>query len=114
MLLAVAVASTFAASGCAVRVSGFVTDAATGEPVEGASLTIGERYTLVDTAGYYVLKARLNTKERLVFAANGYETQSLRFRKRDERFPKMNVQLVPTKAASAVSASATIPPEESR
>jgi hypothetical protein len=106
MLLALAVVCAVSASGCAVRVSGFVTDAGTGHPVERAGLTIGDRYTQVDTAGHYDLKARLNTKEKLVFAAPGYETQYLRFRKRDERFPKMNVQLVPTEHAIAVPPAA--------
>ena len=92
--------------GCAMRVSGFVTDSVTGEPVGRGHLTVGDRFASIDSAGHYSIKTRFNTKDRFVFSARGYVTQSVRVKiNQEQRYRELNVQLVPEAVDAAGGAS---------
>jgi hypothetical protein len=89
----------FVLSGCAMRVSGFVTDSVTGDPVQRGTLTVGDRYASIDSAGHYSIKTRFNTRDKFVFAAPGYVTQTVKVKRSQElRFREFDIRLVPEAA----------------
>jgi hypothetical protein len=90
------VAGLFALSGCdAMRVSGFVTDAITGEPIQACGVMIQDGYTHVDTAGHYSIRAELYGSKKLSFIAGGYEEETVVVDASKTRYPKLDVQLQP-------------------
>jgi hypothetical protein len=93
-------------SGCSMKVSGFITDAETDEPVSTAGVMVGKRYVHVDPAGHYEIKTRRYTKEPLVVVAKGYEKASVSVATAETRYPQVNVALTPTKRAAPVPAAA--------
>jgi hypothetical protein len=91
----VALCCALALSACtSIRVQGFVTDEKTGEPVGTAGVTLGERYTHVDTAGHYVLNVRKYWKNMQVVAP-GYEIRTMKVDLSGHRAPQINVQMTP-------------------
>jgi hypothetical protein len=86
----------FALSGCAMRVSGFVTDSVTGDPVQRGTVKVGDRYAPIDSAGHFSIKTRFNTRDRFVFAAPGYVTQTVKVKhSQEQRFRDLDIRLVP-------------------
>jgi hypothetical protein len=89
-------AGVVALSGCdSMRVSGFVTDAATGEPIHACGVMIQDAYTHVDTAGHYSIRAELYGSKKLSFIAGGYEGETVIVDASQTRYPKLDVQLQP-------------------
>ncbi len=89
-------------TGCptSIRVIGVVTDAATAEPVGTCEITMGARYTHSDPAGRYSMVARRSTRDGnrqrvLNFACRGYEPASITVNGWGDRYPTVNLQVVP-------------------
>jgi hypothetical protein len=78
-----------------IRVSGFVTDESTGQPVSGCGISFGQFYTNCDVAGHFVIKGRKSLEEMRVIAA-GYEPKSVPVDASETRYPVIYVQLTPT------------------
>jgi hypothetical protein len=104
--LSILIAVSVFLSGCAMKVSGFITDAETDEPVSTAGVMIGKRYVHVDPAGHYEIKTRRYTREPLVVVAKGYEKASVSVATAETRYPQVNVALSPTKRTPTVAAAA--------
>jgi hypothetical protein len=77
-----------------IRVTGFVTDESTGEPVGGCGISFGQLYTNSDAAGHFVINGRKNWEEMRVIAA-GYESKSVPVDASDTRYPVIYIQLTP-------------------
>ena len=87
-----------------VRVTGFVTDELTGDPIEGCGISFGSIYTSTDAAGHYVIKGR-KSWEAMQLIAPGYESKSVPVDASDTRYPTVNVQLTPRGAAGVAPGS---------
>ena len=108
--LAILIGLSVFLSGCSMKVSGFVTDAVTDEPVTTAGVTIGKRYVHVDMAGHYQIKARRYTKDKVEVIAKGYEKTAVPIDSSKSRYPQVNVALTPAKRAAAAAPTVTKPP----
>lgn len=94
----VALICAIALSACtSMRVTGFVTDEVTGDPIGSCGITIGERYVHVDSAGHYSVNARTSWKTMKLIAP-GYHPKSVTIDTSKTRYPTINVQLTPKKA----------------
>ena len=106
---ALALMAAVAVSACtSIRVTGFVTDESTGEPVGGCGITFGQFYTNSDAAGHFVIKGRKDWGE-MRFLAAGYEQKSVAVDASETRYPVIRVQLTPK--AKAGQAPAAAPPK---
>jgi hypothetical protein len=76
-----------------MRVSGFVRDADTGEPVSNCGVRVGEKYVHVDSAGHYVIKARFDRKTKAHFTAKGYEERVMNVDASKSRYPRVDVDM---------------------
>jgi hypothetical protein len=85
-----------------MTVSGFITDAETGEPVSSAGVTLGPRYTHVDMAGHYRIKVHRHIKDKLQVVAKGYEPAAVAVDSEKTRLPQVNVALNPAAKRAAV------------
>ena len=63
-------------SGCSMKVNGFVSDAATGRPIGGARVRIGERSVYTNPTGAYIMKVGNHASADIIVAAPGYETST--------------------------------------
>ena len=97
--LVLAVFCALALSACtSMRVSGFVTDGRTGEPIGTCGVTVGPGYGHTDSAGHYVVNAKRGLKT-MQFIAPGYQTLTVPVDSSTNRYPVVNVQLTPKKSA---------------
>ncbi|MFN2376777.1 MAG: hypothetical protein ABR538_09585 [Candidatus Binatia bacterium] len=89
----------FALGGCtAMRVSGTISDAVTGEPVGGCGVTVATRVVVSDFRGQYSAKVRRGHRPMSVVCP-GYELQQLEVDSSKTRRPTVNVQMTPVKRA---------------
>jgi hypothetical protein len=109
--LAILIGFSVFLSGCSMKVSGFVTDAVTDEPVTTAGVTIGKRYVHVDMAGHYEIKTRRYTEDKVEVIAKGYEKTAVPIDSSKSRYPQVNVALTPARRAPAAP-TVTNPPYE--
>jgi hypothetical protein len=97
-------------SGCAMRVSGVVRDAATGGPIGGAVLSANDgrnRISVSDPAGVYAVKTDSDITQMTV-SAPGYQAQTVAIPGGD-RFPVVFVDLQPNVPPSARRAPVPTP-----
>jgi hypothetical protein len=104
--ITMALLAALALAGCSMRVSGYITDAETNEPVSTAGISLGPKYVHVDTAGHYSIKAARHTEEKLAVVAKGYEKAAVSIDSSKSRFPQVNVALTPKRTAALAPAPA--------
>ena len=101
-----------ALAGCSsFRVTGTLTDAATGEPAWPCSVSIGNRSAMSDLKGQYKLSARrqipgkMLKSRRMDVYCRGYEQKSVDVNVEGTRYPVVDLQLTPTVRRDSVPAA---------
>lgn len=82
----------------AMRVTGTISDAVTGEPIGGCGVTVATRVVVSDFRGQYSAKVRRGRRPMTVVCP-GYELQNLEVDSSETRRPTVNVQMTPAKKA---------------
>jgi len=64
--------------GCAMKVSGFVSDALTGRPIGGARVRIDDRIVYANPVGTYIVKVHGSSTATAEVSAPGYDTSTVK------------------------------------
>ena len=98
MRIGVAITALCAAmlGGCAMTVTGMVSDSVTGDPAGQCGVTVATKTVVTDFRGHYVAKVRVGRRPMTVVCP-GYELQQLTVDSSQGRRPVMNVKMVPVK-----------------
>jgi hypothetical protein len=76
-----------------IRVTGFVTDDSTGQPVGDCGISFGQLHTNCDATGHFVIKGRKSWDMRVIAA--GYEPKWVPVDASHTRYPIVYIQLTP-------------------
>lgn len=88
-------------AGCAMRVSGVVSDRDSGQPVPACTVSIRERYTHTDPTGHYSLGVPHVPQESIKFVAPGYAVLTKSINAENSRYPVVDAELVRLRASTA-------------
>ena len=86
---------------CNMRVTGTVSDAASGQPIGACAVSVDQVYTHTDPMGRYNLVTRHRRQESIKYVAPGYAVMTKTINAEDTRYPVLDVELRRLRASSA-------------